>query len=57
MMLYLTVFLALCLVMAGMSLKIVLGRSTELKRGCGMQCECLANQQVLADCKKRGRQT
>ncbi|MEX0707378.1 MAG: hypothetical protein WD078_05395 [Woeseia sp.] len=57
MILYLIVFLALCLVMVGMSLKILLGRSTELKRGCGTQCECVANQQVLANCKKRGRQT
>lgn len=56
MMLYLIVFLVLCLVMVGMSLKILLGRSAELKRGCGMHCECVANQQVLASCQKRRRQ-
>lgn len=57
MMLYLIVFMVLSLVMVGMSLKILLGRSTELKRGCGTQCECVANQQVQASCKKPGRQT
>ena len=39
-MLYLITFAVFAIAMAGMALKLLLGRSDELQRGCGAECKC-----------------
>lgn len=40
MILFLTTFIVLMLVIVLMSLPLLLGRRSEIQRGCGRECEC-----------------
>ena len=40
-MIFLITFIVFCIVMLAMALKVILGESAELKRGCGNECACL----------------
>lgn len=46
MMLFIFTFFAFAFVMLAMALSVLLGRKTELTRGCGRECECLQNRKA-----------
>jgi hypothetical protein len=45
-MIFLITFLTFVVVMFAMALKILLGRSTELRRGCGDDCRCVRPKKI-----------
>ena len=49
---FVATFIALCVTMAAMAIGILLGRSRELKRGCGRECECLNRPTPREECQR-----
>jgi hypothetical protein len=49
--LFLITFIVLCLVMGAMGLNVLIGRSRELSRGCGKDCECLSSGRPQKECR------
>lgn len=49
---FIATFVAFCLMMAAMALGMLLGRTQELKRGCGRECECLDRARPREECRR-----
>lgn len=47
--LLLTTFIVIALAMAGMGAGVLLGRTREVRRGCGRECECVRRGKTTAE--------